>query len=128
METGFETLQQYDQLSPFEIKDKLITLADETAKKAASAMLNAGRGNPNWVATTPREAFFALGYFALTESKRVLDLPGVGGMPPKAGCAARLDAWCQKNSSLPGTAFLRAMVLFAVNHFGFAADAFVHEL
>ncbi|HWD92201.1 MAG TPA: bifunctional aspartate transaminase/aspartate 4-decarboxylase [Verrucomicrobiae bacterium] len=128
MESNFETLQQYGQLSPFEIKDRLITLADTAARKSASAMLNAGRGNPNWVATAPREAFFALGYFALTESKRVLDLPGVGGMPPKTGCAARLDAWCQKNSTLPGTAFLRAMVLFTVNRFSFEADAFVHEL
>ena len=50
------------------------------------AYLNAGRGNPNWVATEPREAFFLLGQFAVTESKRVLDLPpGVGGMPKARG-------------------------------------------
>src|SRR5690348_10963320 len=110
METNFETLQQFDQLSPFEIKDKLISLAHAAARNSASAMLNAGRGNPNWIATTPREAFFALGYFALTESKRALDLPGVGGMPPKPGCAARLEAWCEKNSTLPGAPFLRASV------------------
>jgi aspartate 4-decarboxylase len=42
-------------------------------------MLNAGRGNPNWVATTPREGFFLLGQFALAESKRVWDEPGFGG-------------------------------------------------
>ena len=52
----------------------------------AVAYLNAGRGNPNWVATEPREAFFLLGQFAITESKRVLDLPpGVGGMPRRSG-------------------------------------------
>src|SRR6185437_12839269 len=84
------TLQQIDQLSPFEIKDRLIALAEESAKKSAAAMLNAGRGNPNWVATTPREAFFSLGHFAITECKRVMDVDGVGGMPPKHGCAARL--------------------------------------
>ena len=56
--------------------------------------LNAGRGNPNWVATEPREAFFLLGQFAVTESKRVLDLPpGVGGMPKAPGIAGRLEAW-----------------------------------
>src|SRR4051812_17755885 len=102
MQTDFETLRQYDQLSPFEIKDKLIALANETSKKSAAAMLNASRGNPNWIATTPREAFFTLGHFALTESKRVLDLPGVGGMPSKAGCAARLEDWCERNSAMPG--------------------------
>ena len=36
MESNFETLQQYDQLSPFEIKDQLITLADSAARKSAS--------------------------------------------------------------------------------------------
>jgi aspartate 4-decarboxylase len=128
MRTDPNTLQEIGQLSPFEIKDKLIALAEDSAKKSAAAMLNAGRGNPNWVATTPREAFFTLGHFALTESKRVLDLEGVGGMPAKSGCAARLKTWCEKNASMPGADFLRAMVPFAVTRFGFDADAFVHEL
>src|SRR5436190_8235929 len=117
MQTDLETLEQLAQLSPFEIKDKLITLADATAKSSASAMLNAGRGNPNWIATTPREAYFALGYFALTESKRALDLPGVGGMPPRAGCAGRLYDWCEKNPSMPGAPFLRNLVAFAIKKF-----------
>jgi len=128
MRTDIDTLRELDQLSPFEIKDKLIALAEEHAKKSAMAMLNAGRGNPNWIATTPREAFFTLGHFALTESKRVLDLEGVGGMPPKAGCAGRLKTWCEKNASLPGADFLYNMVPFAEEEFGFDADAFVHEL
>lgn len=33
-------------------------MADESIKKIAHTMLNAGRGNPNWIATEPREAFF----------------------------------------------------------------------
>ena len=128
MQTGLNELRQFDQLSPFEIKDQLINLATESARKSAIAMLNAGRGNPNWVATTPREAFFTLGHFALTESKRVLDLPGVGGMPAKAGCAARLRTWCEVHASMPGADFLQAMVPFAAERFGFDPDAFVHEL
>ena len=36
-------------------------MADESIKKIAHTMLNAGRGNPNWIATEPREAFFLLG-------------------------------------------------------------------
>src|SRR5579862_3456898 len=98
MQTDLNTLRQFDQLSPFEIKDKLIALAEDSARKSAIAMLNAGRGNPNWVATTPREAFFTLGHFALAESKRVMDVDGVGGMPAKAGCAARLRVWCEQNT------------------------------
>src|SRR6266702_31098 len=78
-------------LSPFELKDYLIKLAKSTEQQSTAMMLNAGRGNPNWIATEPREAFFLLGQFAVTESKRVLDLPpGVGGMPGAAGIAGRL--------------------------------------
>src|SRR5687768_11811018 len=55
--------RKYEKVSPFEIKDKLISLAAVSSRQSASAMLNAGRGNPNWVATTPREGFFLLGQF-----------------------------------------------------------------
>jgi len=63
-------LREYEGLSPFEIKDFLAKAASKTAGASASAYLNAGRGNPNWIATEPREAFFLLGQFAITESKR----------------------------------------------------------
>ena len=58
------TLRKFEALSPFEIKDELINLAKATSKTTQSAFLNAGRGNPNWIATTPREGFFLLGQFA----------------------------------------------------------------
>ena len=45
-------------MSPFEIKNKLIEFAEEHTRKAFCLFLNAGRGNPNWIATVPREAFF----------------------------------------------------------------------
>src|SRR5881409_1495413 len=69
------TLKKFETLSPFEIKDELIKLAKKTSRTAQSAFLNAGRGNPNWIATTPREGFFLLGQFAITESKRMLRHP-----------------------------------------------------
>ncbi|HEY6307442.1 MAG TPA: aspartate 4-decarboxylase [Candidatus Angelobacter sp.] len=122
-------LRKFETLSPFEIKDELIKLAKKTSQTTQSAFLNAGRGNPNWVATTPREGYFLLGQFALTESKRVLDHPaGLGGMPQAQGSAGRLQAWLAKHSDMPGAAFLSKMVPFAVKKFGFEPDAFVHEL
>lgn len=54
-----------EKISPFELKNRLIEMADESVKKMAHVMLNAGRGNPNWIATEAREAFFALGGLAL---------------------------------------------------------------
>ncbi len=123
------TLKKFEALSPFEIKNELINLAKATSKTTQSAFLDAGRGNPNWVATTPREGFFLLGQFAITESKRTMEeSPGIGGMPQAKGIAARLDAWLAKHMDMPGADFLPSMVKFAIKTFGFDPDAFVHEL
>jgi aspartate 4-decarboxylase len=122
-------LQNFEKLSPFEIKDELIKLAKKTSKTTQSAFLNAGRGNPNWIATTPREGFFLLGQFAVTESKRVMEDPaGLGGMPKARGIAQRLDEWLAMYPDMPGASFLSELVPFAVKSFGFDPDAFVHEL
>ena len=123
------TLRKFEALSPFEIKNELRSLAKEATKKTQSAFLDAGRGNPNWIATTPRESFFLLGQFAIIESKRVMDeAPGIGGMPKANGVAARLDTWLAMHQDMPGAPFLSEMVKFAVKTFKFDADAFVHEL
>ena len=123
------TLRKFEALSPFEIKDELINLAKKTSRTSQSAFLNAGRGNPNWVATTPREGFFLLGQFAVTESRRVMDHPaGIGGMPQANGIAARFDAWIATQAKMPGAAFLSSMVKFATTTFDFDRDAFIHEL
>ena len=122
-------LRKFETLGPFEIKDELIHLARKTSRTTQSAFLNAGRGNPNWIATTPREGFFLLGQFAVTESKRVMEHPaGVGGMPQPQGIASRFEAWLAKHADTPGASFLSAMVPYAVKTFGFEPDAFVHEL
>jgi aspartate 4-decarboxylase len=122
-------LRQFETMSPFEIKDELIKLAKKATRTTQSVFLNAGRGNPNWVATTPREGYFLLGQFAVSESKRVMDHPaGLGGMPQAQGIAGRLEAWLGRHSDMPGATFLSAMVPFAVKTFGFEPDAFVHEL
>src|SRR5262245_23380285 len=121
--------QQYEKLGPFEIKDFLAKVASSAAQEQSLTYLNAGRGNPNWVATEPREGYFLFGQFAITESKRVLDLPpGVGGMPKAPGIAARFEAWLREKAPAPGAELLLRVVPFCVEKFGFEADAFVHEL
>src|SRR5712671_992741 len=123
------TLKKFEALSPFEIKNELMELARKSSRTTQSAFLNAGRGNPNWIATTPREGFFLLGQFAITESKRVMEQsPGIGGMPQAKGIAARLDGWLAKHMDMPGADFLGSMVKFAIKTFKFEPDAFVHEL
>jgi aspartate 4-decarboxylase len=123
------TLRKFEALSPFEIKDELINLAKKASRTTQSAFLNAGRGNPNWVATTPREGFFLLGQFAMTESRRVMEhAAGIGGMPQASGIAHRLETWLAEHAKMPGATFLSAMVKFAIKKFKFEPDAFVHEL
>ena len=123
------TLRQYETLSPFEIKNDLAKVAVRTAKASQVAYLNAGRGNPNWVATDPRSAFFLLGQFAITESQRTMNHPaGVGGMAKAPGIAARLTAWLDERAGTPGAALLQKVVPWAIKRFTFEPDAFVHEL
>ncbi len=123
------TLRKFETLSPFEIKDELIRLARSTSRTSQSAFLNAGRGNPNWIATTPRDGFFLLGQFSVGECRRVMEHPaGLAGMPQAKGVAGRLNAWLAKHKDMPGADFLADMVRFAIEKFGFEADAFVHEL
>ncbi|MGA5196164.1 bifunctional aspartate transaminase/aspartate 4-decarboxylase [Streptomyces exfoliatus] len=130
-----EQIQSFAQLSPFELKDKFIQIAQAAQadkpgqkEKSQTQMLNAGRGNPNWVATGPREAFHALGYFALSESRRVWTADSLGGMPELPGSGARFDTFVRQHPDLPGIELLQDCVEYAVERFGFDKDAFVHEL
>lgn len=122
------------QLSPFQLKDLLIRSARDFSRSKAAThnFLDAGRGNPNWVATTPREAFFTLGRFALSESKRVWDEPGIGGMPHADGIAERLRRYVGRapegmGAGLGADLLLRALD-YATGVLRFDADSFVHEL
>ena len=115
------------ELSPFEVKARLLEIAAATARRKGTRMLDAGRGNPNWVATTPRAAFFLLGEFALTESRRVWEEPDLGGMPVREGIAARFEAFVADRAPRDGAALLRATIAYGAS-LGFVADDFVYEL
>jgi aspartate 4-decarboxylase len=127
---GYVEAGGLEQLSPFQLKDELIRNARDfsLSKAATHTFLDAGRGNPNWVATTPREAFFTLGRFALSESKRVLDEPGFGGMPHAGGIADRLRRYLGKAGEGAGVDLLQRALDYGVGQLGFDADRFVHEL
>ncbi|MFT2015567.1 bifunctional aspartate transaminase/aspartate 4-decarboxylase [Streptomyces sp. 796.1] len=130
-----EQIRRYGELSPFELKDVFIRLAqhaqqDGPGQQSASQthMLNAGRGNPNWIATGPREAFHALGYFALEESRRVWTADNLGGMPAATGAGERFDSFLRRHPGLPGTELLARCVTEAQRRFGLDRDGLIHEL
>jgi aspartate 4-decarboxylase len=116
------------KLSPFELKDSLIHLAKESSQNATAQMLNAGRGNPNWIATEPREAFFLFGEFAVAEARRVRDDGILAGMPAKPGSAQRFELFLDMNAKRPGASFLRKVLDYGVKTKGFDKDAWVYEL
>src|SRR5580765_8485007 len=66
------------KLSPFELKDELIKLARVAERDDTAQFLNAGLCNPNWICTTPRDAFGTLLRFGLEESRRGVTLPDLG--------------------------------------------------
>jgi len=110
------------ELSPFELKAHLATLAADHPHP-----LDAGRGNPNWIATNPREAFFALGTFGLDESYLVGHEPGLADNPAKAGIADRFARWVEQNHAARGVESLARCVDVGLKA-GFDPDEWVHEL
>ena len=91
-------------------------------------MLNAGRGNPNWIATVPREAFFTLGKFGLEECRRVMDLPeGIAGIPEKADIAQRFEQFLKDNHDAPGIELLKETYNYLLMEHAVSPDDLVHE-
>jgi aspartate 4-decarboxylase len=126
MPIDYSTFRKFAKLSPFEQKNELIALATDNSSKT---MLNAGRGNPNWIVTEPREAFFLLGTFGLQEAARYFaDEPGIGGLPEQEGIAERFDAFLQMRHVMPGSALLRGAVSYVRRTLGISADEFVWEI
>jgi aspartate 4-decarboxylase len=118
----------YGKISPFEFKDRLIHLAEGQRAKGAHALLDAGRGNPNWTAATPREAFFTFGLFAVEETRRIWNEGDLAGMPQRQGIAERLDAYLGNHLHAPGVELLRRIIDYGINKLNFEPDAWVHEL
>jgi aspartate 4-decarboxylase len=90
--------------------------------------LNAGRGNPNWIAATPREAFFTFGQFAVEEARRVWNENNLAGMPAREGIAERLSSYLEKHCDAPGVELLKDIFDYGVKVQGFDPDAWIHEL
>jgi len=126
--TNREEQKELLKLSPFELKDKLIELAVEREKSGDAQMLNAGRGNPNWLCTTPRESFGALLQFAIKESQSGFKLPDTGWFPVKNGIADRLKSYIAEHKDDPGISLLKASLDYGVNTLKFDADAFIYEM
>ena len=118
---------QVAELSPFELKDQLIKIASSDAQRM---MLNAGRGNPNFLATLPRWAFLSLGEFSMREAERSYSYlnSGFGGLPEHDGIVQRFDAYANHHRETDGIRFLRAAISYVKDQLGLNQDAFLFEM
>jgi len=117
--------EAFRRLSPFELRHELIRLA---STHHGGAELNAGRGNPNWLAATPRQAFFTLGQFAVAEAVHHCGYPDMGFHADGNGIHARFVEWAADKPDAPGLPFLRDAVAWGIDELGFAPDAWMLEL
>ena len=109
------------QLSPFELKDQLMSLASSHVDRM---MLNAGRGNPNFLATIPRRGFFQLGLFALSRRQNV-PLPTClkewAAIREKGGWRHDLTPLWQPIVTRPAFGFLNAAISYVRDQLGLLA-------
>mgnify|MGYP000865790531 FL=1 len=129
IKTSREVEKTLETLSPFEIKNELIRLANESALKSTAITLNAGRGNPNWIATVPREAFFLFGQFALNECRSVFQEQEIlaGIVQDKTGVAKRFEDFLNKHKDAPGASLLEKTYHYGIDKHDFDGDAWIRE-
>ena len=118
----------YGRISPFEFKDNLIKLANLNKEKFNGTVLDAGRGNPNWISSKPRQAFFTLGQFAVSECQRTFSIDSLAGMPKQDGIYNRFVNYYNENITEPGIELLKDIVDFCIDEFKFNKDKFLFEL
>jgi aspartate 4-decarboxylase len=123
-----EIEEVYGKISPFEFRNKLIDLAEESKKSGTHSLLDAGRGNPNWIAATPREAFFTFGQFAIEESRRIWSEHDLAGMPKKEEIAKHFIDFIKKHQDSPGVELLTKMIDYGITVKKFEPDDWIYEL
>lgn len=131
MDKKDETREYEDKLSgmsPFEIKNTLIELARKDARLTTNTYLNAGRGNPDWIATAPRDAFFLLGLWAMEECREEMYMkPGVAGCPSPEGAGKRLRDFLSDNSGRRGARLLADSLDYCEKKLGIDVDDLAYE-
>jgi aspartate 4-decarboxylase len=120
-------MSHYEHMSPFEFKNILLEEAGKVVNED-KPLLNAGRGNPNFLNTTVRDAFAYLQHFMSRLSDELSDLKHLGIRPPKKGIAKKLVDFLNEHHSGEAAEFLRESINFAENEFNLRPDDFVYEL
>ncbi|WP_301876201.1 bifunctional aspartate transaminase/aspartate 4-decarboxylase [Limosilactobacillus oris] len=114
-----------DQLSNFEVAAIFNKYAQHNLR--GNEVVNGGRGNPNWIATTARLAYSRLLEFGVTEAERTyFDPRGMAGDVQKEGIYRRLMIALESSRR---DIFLRTVIDAAISQLAIKdKDAFVYEL
>jgi len=108
-------MQDLSHVSPFEIKSLLLT----EARKGKGEVLNAGRGNPNFLNTTVRLAFSLLNQFAAQHAEQLTEMSDLGLRLPQKGLANAMKTFLQEENHHPTFAKAASFLLAA---FEYASD------
>lgn len=112
------------ELGAFEITAMQRELAK--ANEAGYSVLDAGRGNPNWINTQTRYAFTRFMNFAIGECELDMNQGSMAGHGKLEGVGERFDA--SMNPDDPTDAFLIAAVDYCVNTLGLDKNVLLKEL
>ena len=122
-----KSLDKYEKdlakLGNFEVASCLVKLAEKNSTN--SPVLNAGRGNPNWIQTISRLAFCRLVEFGIQESRRTISGKDLAGYTESEGMAKRLRAFLSDSAE---DKFLSRALDYGEVNLGFDGDEFVSEL
>ena len=117
-----EQLQK--EIGAFEITAEQRELAK--TNEAGYSVLDAGRGNPNWINTQARYAFTRFMDYATGECEMVMSEGSMAGQAVTEGIGERFDA--AMNPEQPIDAFLISSVNYCVNTLALDKDSLIKEL
>lgn len=111
-------------MSSFEITARQRELAKNNIE--GLNVLDAGRGNPNWINTLARYAYIRLNEFALMECERDFRQDDMAGQPQMDGIYERFNSFLDPGRR--SDAFLSRAVAYCVNELGMAGVELVREM
>ncbi|WP_051305727.1 bifunctional aspartate transaminase/aspartate 4-decarboxylase [Desulfogranum mediterraneum] len=117
-----------EQESPFEIKNLLIKKAQDACHRAEDTVLNAGRGNPNFLNTGVRHSFALLTQIAAEMAEQDSAIRDVGYRQDKNGMAKRLRASIARKQGQPGADLLGQAIDYAFQEVELDADELAFQL
>ncbi|MBD3273261.1 bifunctional aspartate transaminase/aspartate 4-decarboxylase [Candidatus Dependentiae bacterium] len=120
--------KKYEQMSPFELKNILIKMAQDSAKKNNEEVLNAGRGNPNFLNTLVRRAFNYFTLFAADLAEKNIDIKNLGLRIKPDGIKKKLDDFLSKLEDKESANFLKEAINYCNEKLNLNLDELVFEL